>query len=100
MALEHILGDHATMSAAAGLLLDRTWRMHPALCRYTSDAFYDGKLTPHRLNVATSRAKALAIVVASPRLIQASCQTPGQMALVNGSSPSLGICVLKSQESD
>jgi len=29
MALEHILGDHATMPAA-GLLLDRTWRMHPA----------------------------------------------------------------------
>ena len=43
-ALEHILGDRATMPAAAGLLLDRTWRMHPDLCRYTSAAFYDGKL--------------------------------------------------------
>src|SRR5216684_8867762 len=39
-ALEHILGDRATMPAAAGLLLDQTWRMHPALCRYTSAAFY------------------------------------------------------------
>ena len=29
-ALEHILGDHATMPADAGLLLDRTWRMHPS----------------------------------------------------------------------
>ena len=29
---------------AAGLLLDQTWRMHPDLCRYTSAAFYDGKL--------------------------------------------------------
>lgn len=213
-ALEHILGDHATMPADAGLLLDRTWRMHPELCRYTSDVFYDGKLTsvpglerqqihgktllrgsglrtaevphdgntnaspeeavavarlvrdilglewhdknglrvpftpddvlvitpynsqirtiqraladlgapgvlvgtvdkfqgreapisiysmatssageaprgleflydPHRLNVATSRAKAMAIIVASPRLIQVSCQTPRQMTLVN-----------------
>ena len=45
-ALEHILGDHATMPPEAGLLLDRTWRMHPALCRYTSDTFYDGKLAP------------------------------------------------------
>ena len=36
-ALEHILGDHATVPADAGLLLDRTWRMHPELCRYTSD---------------------------------------------------------------
>ena len=44
-ALEHILGDHATMPADAGLLLDRTWRMHPELCRYTSDVFYDGRLT-------------------------------------------------------
>ncbi len=44
-ALEHILGDHATMPADVGLLLDRTWRMHPKLCRYTSDVFYDGKLT-------------------------------------------------------
>ena len=214
-ALEHILGDHATMPADAGLLLDRTWRMHPQLCRYTSDVFYDGRLTavaglerqeilgegslrgaglrivevPHegnanaspeeagrvaglvrdllgsrwrdkdgaelpigprdilvitpynaqirairealaaagcpadvqvgtvdkfqgreapvaiysmatssadeasrgleflydhrRLNVATSRAKAMAIIVASPRLVQASCRTPRQMFLVN-----------------
>jgi predicted RecB family nuclease len=43
-ALEHILGDHATMPAAAGLLLDQTYRMHPDLCRFTSETFYDGKL--------------------------------------------------------
>ena len=43
-ALGHILGDHATMPGHAGLLLDRTWRMHPRLCRYTSEAFYDGQL--------------------------------------------------------
>jgi predicted RecB family nuclease len=44
-ALEHILGHRATMPGDAGLLLDRTWRMHPKLCRYTSEVFYDGKLT-------------------------------------------------------
>ena len=198
------------MPAAAGLLLDRTWRMHPDLCRYTSAAFYDGKLggvdglgrqeiagwgsglrlvevphqgntnaspeearevarlaeqltgrrwrdkdgaersmepadilivtpynaqiraiqralaasgqtgfrvgtvdkfqgqeapaviysmatssadeaprgldflyDPHRLNVATSRARALAIIVASPDLIRVSCRTPHQMVLAN-----------------
>jgi hypothetical protein len=43
-ALEHILGDHATMPAHAGLLLDQTYRMHPDLCRFTSETFYDGKL--------------------------------------------------------
>ncbi|HUY51929.1 MAG TPA: hypothetical protein VMV92_40550 [Streptosporangiaceae bacterium] len=37
-ALEHVLGEHATMPGHAGLLLDRTWRMHPKLCRYTSEA--------------------------------------------------------------
>jgi len=36
-----------------------------------------------RLNVATSRAKAMAIIVASPSLVQAACHTPRQMLLVN-----------------
>jgi uncharacterized protein len=44
-ALEHLLGERATMPAHAGLLLDKTWRMHPDLCRFTSETFYDGKLT-------------------------------------------------------
>ena len=44
-ALEHILGDHVTVPPDAGLLLDQTWRMHPRLCRFTSETFYDGKLT-------------------------------------------------------
>ena len=43
-ALGHILGARATMPEDAGLLLDQTYRMHPDLCRFTSDAFYDGKL--------------------------------------------------------
>jgi uncharacterized protein len=44
-ALEHILGEHATVAPDAGLLLDQTWRMHPSLCDFTSGTFYDGKLT-------------------------------------------------------
>jgi uncharacterized protein len=36
-----------------------------------------------RLNVATSRAQAAAIVVASPKLLDAECKTPEQMRLVN-----------------
>jgi uncharacterized protein len=43
-ALGHILGDQATMPEGAGLLLDQTYRMHPDLCRYTSEVFYDEKL--------------------------------------------------------
>ena len=43
------------------------------------DFLYD----PHRLNVATSRARAMAIIVASPDLIRVSCRTPHQMTLAN-----------------
>jgi uncharacterized protein len=38
---------------------------------------------PHRLNVATSRARAMAIIVASPDLVRVSCKTPRQMLLAN-----------------
>ncbi len=44
-ALGHILGERATMPEGAGLLLDQTYRMHPDLRRYTSEVFYDGKLS-------------------------------------------------------
>jgi uncharacterized protein len=39
--------------------------------------------SPNRLNVAVSRALALAVVVASPELVEVACRTPRQMALVN-----------------
>ena len=41
------------------------------------------ELDGHRLNVATSRARAMAIIVASPDLIRVSCRTPHQMTLAN-----------------
>jgi uncharacterized protein len=37
----------------------------------------------NRLNVAVSRAKCLAIVVASPELPHAGCRSPEQIELVN-----------------
>ena len=37
----------------------------------------------NRLNVATSRARCLAILVASPRLFEVECRTPRQMQLAN-----------------
>ena len=37
----------------------------------------------NRLNVATSRARCLALVVASPGLLKVRCRTPGQMRLAN-----------------
>jgi predicted RecB family nuclease len=43
-ALGHLLGFNATMPEDAGLLLDETHRMHPALREFSSEAFYDGRL--------------------------------------------------------
>jgi len=43
-ALDHILGGERTIAADKGLFLEETWRLHPAICIYTSELFYDGKL--------------------------------------------------------
>jgi hypothetical protein len=45
-----------------------------AVIHHLIDKVYEHDL--HRLNVATSRAQALAIIVASPDLIRVSCRTP------------------------
>jgi len=37
----------------------------------------------NRLNVAVSRAQCLAVIVASPRLLETSCSTIEQLRLVN-----------------
>jgi len=43
-ALDHILGGKRTIPLDKGLFLEETWRLHPAICAYTSELFYDGKL--------------------------------------------------------
>ncbi len=40
--------------------------------------------SPNRLNVATSRARCLCILVAAPRLAEPDCRTPEQMRWANG----------------
>jgi uncharacterized protein len=45
-ALAHVLGDAATIPPDRGLFLERTWRLHPALCAFTSEVFYDDRLEP------------------------------------------------------
>jgi superfamily I DNA and/or RNA helicase len=40
--------------------------------------------SPNRLNVATSRAKCLCVMLASPKIFEPACQTPAQMSLANG----------------
>jgi uncharacterized protein len=53
-ALEHILGERDTIAADRGLFLPETWRLHPELCRFTSELFYDDRLEP-RPDLANQR---------------------------------------------
>ena len=43
-ALGHLLGERQTIEPDEGLFLDETWRLHPDICRFTSTAFYEGRL--------------------------------------------------------
>ena len=43
-AFDHLLDGERTIAADKGLFLEETWRLHPAICAYTSELFYDGKL--------------------------------------------------------
>jgi len=44
-ALEHLLNGAKTIPQNKGLFLERTWRLHPAICEFTSEVFYEGRLT-------------------------------------------------------
>jgi len=42
--LEYLLDGLATVPADRGIFLPTSWRMHPAVCDFISDAVYDGRL--------------------------------------------------------
>jgi predicted RecB family nuclease len=56
--LDHVIQDQSTMPTAYGLFLETTYRLHPMVCAFVSEAFYDGKLEPDdstkRQNLAVS----------------------------------------------
>ena len=45
-ALEHLIGEHKTIPEEKGMLLPQTWRMHPNICDFTSEMFYEARLEP------------------------------------------------------
>ena len=45
-ALGHLLGESATIDPSSGVFLDHTWRMHPDICEFTTEQFYEGRLRP------------------------------------------------------
>jgi uncharacterized protein len=42
--LAHLLGTEATIPPDRGLFLEHTFRLHPDVCSYISEEFYDGRL--------------------------------------------------------
>jgi superfamily I DNA and/or RNA helicase len=49
-ALEHLVGDDTTIAPDRGLFLGTTYRLHPDVNGYISDAFYGGRLRPDAAN--------------------------------------------------
>lgn len=48
--LEYLLKGEATISPEKGIFLKDTWRMHQDVCRFISEAVYDGRLEPRPEN--------------------------------------------------
>jgi uncharacterized protein len=44
--LEHLLGEEVTVPPDRGVFLAQTWRLRPEICKFVSDAFYEGRLEP------------------------------------------------------
>jgi uncharacterized protein len=42
--LEHVLAGSHTIAEDRGLFLEDTWRLHPEICTFVSEMFYDDKL--------------------------------------------------------
>ncbi|WP_339872990.1 TM0106 family RecB-like putative nuclease [uncultured Brevundimonas sp.] len=45
-ALHHLLNGKQTIAPEEGLFLEETWRLCPSICDYTSELFYESKLSP------------------------------------------------------
>jgi len=43
-ALAHLLDGRRTIGNTQGVFLPETWRLHPAICGFTSELFYEGRL--------------------------------------------------------
>jgi predicted RecB family nuclease len=45
-ALHHLLRNEKTIRPGRGLFLNETFRLHPDICAFTSELFYEGRLQP------------------------------------------------------
>ena len=75
----HVLGRDATMPSTRGLFLETTWRLHPDLCDFTSEVFYDDRLEPEP-GLVVQRVDAATLLVdgTGPRLLESAHDRRGQ----------------------
>ena len=52
--LRHLMGDDATIPPDRGVFLERTFRLHPDVCGFVSEEFYEGRLNPDPTAAARS----------------------------------------------
>jgi uncharacterized protein len=50
--LRHLMGDDATIPPDRGVFLERTFRLHPDVCDFVSEEFYEGRLRPDAVAAA------------------------------------------------
>jgi len=87
-ALEHVIGEEPTIPADRGLFLPETWRLHPDVCRYVSEAFYASKLEAHptthgqRLGVGSRLGEGAGIVFVPVEHARRAARSPEEAALV------------------
>lgn len=72
--LDYLLEGRATIAPERGIFLATTWRMHPKVCSFISDAVYDGRLHPEP---GTGKRELVFTVNADPVLTKAGiCYVP------------------------
>jgi superfamily I DNA and/or RNA helicase len=49
-AFDHLLQDRGTITPQQGIFLAETYRLHPDVCAFTSELFYEGRLEPRPEN--------------------------------------------------
>ena len=86
-ALEHVIGDEPTIQPDRGLFLSETWRLHPDVCRYVSEAFYASKLEAHptthgqRLGAGSRLGEGAGIVFIPVEHARRAARSPEEAAL-------------------
>ena len=82
--LDHLLEGHAVVPPERGIFLSKTWRMHPDLCRFVSDAVYDGQL---QAEASCARQRLVLQPGAHPALKPAGCPSSPSSMRAAGRSP-------------